>query len=220
MQRTQTANSTASSKRNQAPALTKNIVQFRKGFVNLPSAGEDNRQLAVSILSELLQFGYVLTPEAIDNIAAAKRADAIAFHNEVVEYIKFLTGAGRNYRPFWPGFPEQVMEQSEVSLWMHQIIYYLSNATYEPNEWTKTKPTAFEQPKYTQITVGDETAFEKIFTSLVSVNQSLTPEDLDIVKFFVNSGSVLRFPDQIPFKENLCTVLGEIIQSGKEIVFE
>ena len=45
-------------------------------------------------------------------------------------------------------------------------------------------------------------------------------EDLDIVKWFVESGSVLRFPDQIPFKENLCTVLGEIIKSGQEIKIE
>jgi hypothetical protein len=200
-----TATKTKTSK-NVAPNFTKNIVQFRRNFVNLPSSGENNKQLAVSIMSELLQFGYVLTPEAVDNIAAASRKDAIAFHDEVIGYLKFITGSGRSYRPFWPGFPEQVMEQSEVSLWIHQLVYYFSNATYEPTEWTKARPTAFEQPKYTEVTLGDEEKFEKIFTSLVSVNQSLTPEDLEVVRFFVNSGSVLRFPDQIPFKENLCTL--------------
>jgi len=193
-------------KKNQAPTLTKNIVQFRNNFVNLPNAGQNNKQLAVSIMSELLQFGYVLKPEAIDNIAAASREDAIAFHNEVIEYLKFLTGAGKNYRPFWDGFPTQVMEMSECELWMHQLVYYFSNATYEPNAWTKERPTAFEQPKYYEIGLGNDEKFEKIFTTLVSVNQSLTPEDLDVVRYFVNSGSILRFPDQIPFKENLCTL--------------
>lgn len=192
--------------KNTAPSLTKNIVQFRSNFVNLPNSKEDNRGMAMSVMSELMQFGYILSPEAIDNISAASRENIISFHNDVISYLKFLTGAGRNYTPFWSGFPQQVMDKSEFELWIHQIIYYFSNATYEPTEWTKQKPTAFEQPKYTKISLGSEEQFEKIFTSRVSVNQSLTPEDLDIVKWFVESGSVLRFPEQIPFKENLCTL--------------
>lgn len=188
------------------PTLTKNIVQFRNKFVNLPNAGQNNRQMAVSVLSELLQFGYVLSPEAIDNIASASKADITSFYNEVIDYLKYLTGAGRTYRPFWPGFPTQVMEMDEAERWVNQILHYLTNGCYEPNEWTKERPTAFEQPKYYEIGVGNDEKFEKIFTTLVSVNQSLTPEDLNIVKYFVSSGSILRFPDQIPFKENLCTL--------------
>ena len=206
MSRATTSKQKKTVKEKETSNITKNVVQFRSNFVSLPSTGQDNRGLAMSIASELLQFGYLLSEAAINNIAAASQKDAIAFHNEVIDYLKFLTGAGRNYRPFWPGFPQQVMEQSEFSLWLHQIIYYWSNATYEPTEWTKARPTAFEQPKYTKVDVGSEEKFEKIFTTLVSVNQSLTPEDLSIVKWFVSSGSVLRFPDQIPFKENLCTL--------------
>ena len=186
--------------------LTKNVVQFRSNSVNLPNAGEDNRALALSMLSELLQFGYVLTPEAIDNIAAASRQNIIAFHTEVISYLKKMTGSNRNFKAFWPGFPEQVMEKSEFELWIHQIAHYMSNGTYMPNDWTKARATAFEQSKYYNITVGDEARFEKIFTELTSVNQSLTPDDLDVIVWFVNSGSVLKFPDQVPFKENLCTL--------------
>lgn len=186
--------------------LTKNVVQFRNKFVNLPSAGKNNRELAMSVLSELMQFGYVLSPEALENLSAASREDIINFHNEVVSYLKFLTGAGREYKPFWPGFPEQVMEKTEAELWLHQIIYYMTNCKYEPTAWTKERGTAFEQSKYTQIDAGSEERFEKIFTTLVSVNQSLSPEDLGIIKWFVESKSVLRFPDRIPFKENLCTL--------------
>lgn len=200
--------------------LTKNVIQFRNNFVNLPDSGKNNKQLAVSVLSELMQFGYILNEDAIKNISRASKEDIISFHNEVIAYLKFLTGADKSYRPFWPGFPEQVMEMSEMELWIHQAIYYCTNCTYEPSAWTKERPTAFEQSKYYEISAGDDAKFEKIFTTLVSVNQSLTPEDLNIVKWFVESGTTLRFPDQIPFKENLCTVLGEIIIAGKEVVLE
>ncbi len=193
-------------KKTKSSNITKNVVQFRSNFINLKNSGEDNRGLAMSILSELLQFGYVLTPEAIDNIAAASKKDIVAFHGEVISYLKKMTGSNRNYKAFWPGFPEQVMEKSEFELWVHQIVHYISNGSYVPSEWTKERETAFEQSKYYNITVGDETRFEKIFTDLVSVNQSLTPDDLEVVTWFVNSGSTLRFPEQIPFKENLCTL--------------
>ena len=186
--------------------LSKNIIQFRNGFVNIPDNGEENKSLAMSVMSELLQFGYMLTPEAIENIAASSAENIKSFYNEVISYLKVMTGSNRNYKPFWPGFPQQVMEKSEFELWIHQIVHYMSNGAYSPNEWTKERPTAFEQPKYHKIVAGDETKFENIFTSLVSVNNSLTPDDLEIVKFLILNNYKLRFPDKIPFKENLCTL--------------
>ena len=183
--------------------LTKNIVQFRSNFINLPNAGEDNRSLAMSVMSELMQFGYLPNQDAINNLSAASKKDIIDFHNEVINYLKKMTGSNRNYKAFWPNFPIDVMSKSEGELYLHQIVHYMSNGTYAPNEFTQERKVAFEQPKYYTITVGDEARFEKIFTDLVSVNQSLTPDDQEVIKFFVESGSVLRFPDQIPFKENL-----------------
>ncbi len=160
----------------------------------------------MSVVSELMQFGYVLNTDAIDMLSSASREDIIEFHNETIEYLKKATGSNRNYTPFWKGFPQEVMEKSELELWLHQIVHYMSNGSYEPNEWTKERTTAFEQSKYYTLTAGNEDKFLEIFTKLVSVNNSLTPNDLDIVKYFVSNGYELRFPESIPFKENLCTL--------------
>jgi hypothetical protein len=89
---------------------------------------------------------------------------------------------------------------------MYQILHYWSGGNFVPSDWTKLRPTAFELPKYTKIELGNEAKFLNIFTDLVSVNQSLTPDDLNVVKYFVESGNKLIFPDRIPFKENLCTL--------------
>jgi len=184
----------------------KNVIQLRNKFVNLTNAGQNNYALAMSVVSELMQFGYVLDKHAIDNLSAASREDIIEFHNEVISYLKKMTGSNRNYQPFWKGFPTQVMEMSECELWMHQLVCYWTNSEYQPSDWTRERPTAFEQSKYTLVTVGDEDKFAKIFTDLTSVNQSLTSDDMEIIKWFVSSGQELRFPKSIPFKENLCTL--------------
>ncbi len=184
----------------------KNVIQLRNRFVNLTNANENNYELAMSVVSELMQFGYMLDKHAINNLSAASRKDIVEFHDEVITYLKKMTGSNRNFQPFWKGFPTQVMEMSECELWMHQLVCYWTNSAYQPNDWTRERPTAFEQPKYTEITVGDEDRFLKIFTDLTSVNQSLTPDDMEIIKWFVSSGQELRFPKSIPFKENLCTL--------------
>ena len=186
--------------------LTKNVIQFKKGFVNLPVGKNDNRILAMSVVSELLQFGFLLDSSAIDNLSQSSKEDIISFHNDIISYLKKATGSNRNYTPFWKGFPQEVMEKTESELWFHQIAHYLSNGAYEPNEWTKERPTAFEQPQYFTITLGNQDKFLSIFTDLVSVNQSLTPDDMDIVKYFVLNDIELRFPEVVPFKENLCTL--------------
>lgn len=152
----------------------KNIIQFRNGFVNLPETSENNYTLTMTVVSELLQFGYILDSSAIEGLSKASKEDIILFHNEVIDWLKIMTGSNRNYKPFWGGFPEEVMEKTECELWFHQITHYLSQGSYTPSEWTKSRPTAFEQPEYTKITIGDEDKFLNIFTDLVSVNQSLT----------------------------------------------
>lgn len=194
---------------------TKNVIQFRNGFVNLPKGKGVNYELAMSVASELLQFGYILDQGAIAVLSEAPKTEVVKFHQEVISFLKEMTGSKRTHRPFWKGFPEEVMSKSECELWLHQIVHYISNGHYEPSDWTKERPTAFEQPKYTKIVAGDEDKFLSIFTGLVSINQSLTPDDMEVVKFFVENGYELTFPETMPFKENMCAVLSLLSQSDK-----
>jgi hypothetical protein len=188
--------------------LSKNIIQFRNKFVNLPQGDYNNNQLAMTVVSELMQFGFLLDESAIENISSASEENIVNFHNEIVTFLKKATGSNRTYTPFWKGFPQEVMQKTELELWIHQITHYMSNGTYEPNEWTRERPTAFEQPNYTVITAGDEDKFLQIFTDLVSVNQSLTDENVRMILWFVENKVELKFPNTIPFKENLCRLAG------------
>lgn len=200
--------------------LTKNVIQFKNGFVNLPQTNLnpwDRNEIVVSVVAELLQFGFSLDKTAVDNLSKSSKEEIVKFHNEVITYLKDITGSNRNYTPFWKNFPTDVMSKSELELWIHQIFHYWSNGTYEPNEFTKARPTAFEQPKYTKITAGNDDKFLDIFKSLVSVNNSLTPDDLDIIKFFINNFE-LKFPDVIPFKENLTTIVSELFYSDRKLI--
>lgn len=190
----------------------KHRIAFQKNFVITPNVKESNNNMAMIVQAELMQFGYMLDFKAFGQLRAASKEDIQQFYTEVIYYLKEHTGGLRNYEPIYKGFPQQTMEMSEFSLWLNQIIGYLSGGSFTPNEWTKTKGTAFEYVNYKMITEGTKEDFNNIFTSLVGVNQSLTPSDVEIIKWFINNHPDLIFPQIIPFKENLGIIFGEALK--------
>lgn len=198
--------------------MNKNVIAFQKGFLVVPNIQVDNRNLAMNVQAELMQFGFMLTEDAFRQLGYADAADIKDFHNEVIAYLKEMTGGLRNYRPVYSGFPQQVMEMSEYELWLNQLVGYYTGGIFKANEWTKSKGTAFEQVKYKMIEAGDESAFKAIFTTLAKSGTSLTPNDLKVIEWFVKNPKVeVEFPEIIPFKENLCTMIGVLIKEGRQL---
>jgi hypothetical protein len=108
------------------------------------------------------------------------------------------------------------MEMEEAELWHSQILHYISNGKFLPDSYlSKKRKKAFENPEPTIITAGTDQDFERIFTDLLSVNQSLTDSDLEIIDWFISSNQKLVFPSVIPFKETLILVIVDLIEAGR-----
>jgi hypothetical protein len=185
---------------------TRNLVAFQKGLVCPPNDGMDNRIAVATVQSHLMQWGYMLDEDAFFGLSKSDLPFIQNFNDEVLNHLKNVMGGKRNYQPLYKNFPQEVMVMSDFELYMNAIMHYWSNGQWEPSTHTYEKEFKFEKIKYNLIKYGDSERFSKIFTDLVSINTSLTPQDLEIVKWFVNSGEKLVFPESIPFKENLCTL--------------
>lgn len=197
--------------------MTKNIIAFQKGFIVTPNQGIDNRSMAMNVQAELMRLGFMLDQDALEQLGYSDAADIIDFNNEVIDYLLTMMGGKRDYQPFYPGFPQQVMEMSEYECWVNQLRYYYSGCKFEPSPWTETKKVAFEHVKYKMISSGTEEQFEGIFKLLCSSGQSLTPNDLKVIIWFVKNYKVLQFPERIPFKENLSVLLGTLIEEKRDL---
>ena len=186
--------------------LTRNIVSLQKGLVCPSNDGMDNRIAVATIQSHLMQYGYMLNEDAFNELSKSDLSKIVVFNDEVLTYLKNVTGGKHNFTPLYKNFPEEVMSLSDFELYVNAIVHYWSNGTWEPSTVTYEKPIKFEKIKYTIIKYGTQDDFNKIFTNLVSINTSLTPTDMDVIKWFTISGEKLVFPNVIPFKENLCTL--------------
>ncbi len=185
---------------------TKNIVALQKSLVCPPNDGMDNRIAVATVQSHLMQWGYMLNEDAFVQLSKSDLSFIQNFNDEVITHLKNVMGGKRNYQPLYKNFPQEVMSMSDFELYMNAIMHYWSNGNWEPSTHTYEKEIKFETIKYNLIKYGDSERFSKIFTDLVSINTSLTPQDLEIVKWFVSNGGKLVFPKVIPFKENLCTL--------------
>lgn len=185
----------------------RNTIAFRKNLVCLPASNiPAGQELALSVTAELMQLGFMPTEAASKMLANASREDLVKFHDEVIDYLLTIMGGKGNFRPFWKNFPQDAMDRTEAELLAHMLLNYWTGGAYEPSEFTHTRPTAYERASYTSFDAGTEEDFKNIFKDLVSVNQSLTPEDLEAVKWFAANVPDLPMPKVIPFKETLCTV--------------
>lgn len=212
-------------KPSQTIALSKAIIALQKGFlissqekpkIGLPDSpvGKINfvkgkssikdlltKQEKFTLQAELMQFGFVLSEDALNSVT-------IEWFNEVIPYLKKTLGVGA-YTPFYKNFPTQVMELSHAELYWNAIIHYWSLGTWEPSYELKERGFAFENTKFTTIKLGTEEEFQKIFTTLVSINQSITENDKQIIEWFVqNYSEGIVMPKAIPFKETLCMLAG------------
>jgi hypothetical protein len=192
--------------------LSKNIVALQKNLVCPSNDGMDNRIPVATLQAHLMQWGYMLDEEAFTELSKSDLSVIENFNNEVITYLKEITGGNRNYQPLYKNFPSEVMLKSDFELYINAITHYWSNGTWEPSTDEFEKPIKFEKITYKLIKYGTSEKFSNIFTDLVSINTSLTPTDMDVVKWFVNSGETLTFPNTIPFKENLCTLAALGIQ--------
>ena len=195
--------------------LTPSVIALQRGMLYIhndaPVEPRDHVELLVhSVHAELMNLGYMLDSAGILYLMSALREDIIRYHDEVVAYLTYVKGDG-NYRPLYDGFPQQVMEMSEAELFVNAIRHYRSSGEWVPNAYTQAKPTAFEHPSYKILSPCSEAKFNRIFTDILSVNQSITPMDKEVLTWFrMNrpAGWVMAYlPKEIPFKENLCFVL-------------
>ena len=195
--------------------LTPSVIALQRGMLYIhnssPVESGDHVELLVhTVQAELMNLGYMLDSAGILYLMSASREDIVRYHDEVIAYLTYIKGDG-DYRPLYDGFPQQVMEMSEVELFVNAIRHYRSNGEWVPNAYTKAKPTAFEHPTYKILSPCSEAKFNRIFTDILSVNQSITPMDKEVVTWFrMNrpAGWVMAYlPKEIPFKENLCFVL-------------
>jgi hypothetical protein len=102
-------------------ALRRGIVVATK---NKTAGAELHLRHAATL--EMANLGFLVNPEDLTSLSTAALTNMIADARKVI-------GADRNMKPIYPGFPKQVEDLDTLTLWVEQIMHYLSGGTLLPN---------------------------------------------------------------------------------------
>jgi hypothetical protein len=189
----------------------------------IPDVGLDSldtslgRQGAMTLAAQMMSYGFIPSEVLHNTLAGVSRQNGELLHEAVMPVLAELKGAHVKHKPMYVNFPQQVMEMDELELFLNAITHYWSFGEWKPDYPELPRSLAFENTKYIELGVVTDEDLGKVFTRLLSSNESISAEDKTIIEWFMESGRKLNYPATIPFKENLCVVAGMFIKAGKPI---
>ena len=196
---------------------TLNSIYLRRAGKVTISKGERSISsiYLATALKNIESLGYTFSPELIEVAGTLSLDQLITLYLEVTDTLREMVGANVSYQPMYPNFPTQVMEASEVELYLNAIIHYLTLALpdYTPVE----RPFLQDNLALKVIQLGSIEDFDGLICNLIQAKTSISATDRSdielVIKNYTDLSSIL--PDEIPFKENVGFVVATLLKYNK-----
>ena len=171
----------------------------------------------ISINAELANLGYILDQKVYNSLLKNLSMENVIDFQDAFTAIRKIKGADVEYTPMYPNFPRQVAEMDELELYLNAFMHYWSYGAWKPDYEKLPRAREIEFTEFKTLGVVTEDEFKNIFTTILSSNESISDEDREIINWFAANYSDLVYPDVIPYKENLCVVVGNFLDKGMDV---
>ena len=178
-----------------------------------------NETLSIEEFATLIKkfegYGYIFSKELAIAISKEERNVIIDKLKAVIKVIEDFK-SDKNYTVFYKNFPDEVINMSEVDLYINQILHYWIG--YLPSNSENIIKEDVEPSKLVkarELNLIDDEMIEKLFIDLLSSNVTLSEQYLDDVCVLTNNKSIKeleKYMEYIQMKETLTTVSNYILQ--------
>lgn len=178
-----------------------------------------NKTLSIEELATLIKkfegYGYIFSKELAIAISKEERNVIIDKLKAVIKVIEDFK-SDKNYTVFYKNFPDEVINMSEVDLYINQILHYWIGYLPSNNEniiKEDVKPSKLVKAR--ELNLIDDEMIEKLFIDLLSSNVTLSEQYLDDVCVLTNNKSIKeleKYMEYIQMKETLTTVSSYILK--------
>ena len=185
-------------------ALT--IRRLMSVFVPVSGKESDRAQtvpMVAAMAKNVQALGFAFSADLTAALAAQAPEFLKGFYTELIQALRVLIGADKEFSPFYPNFPAQVAEASDAELFINAVIHYATFGTVVP-DYPKDErfPLVGETPLKEIRLLQSEKDVMAIFTNLLSSSVPLSEQDKEDVKWFVENADYASFvPEEIPMKE-------------------
>ena len=162
--------------------LTQQILEEMKN--NDPELYEKRKMYVTVLNMDMQSLGFKLSPAAFNAVMNATETELDHIYRDTIDSLKAIRGADVNYRPFWPGFPDQTADMSNIDRYFAAILHYLSGGTIVPaDNIDRSRPLPsvdFHTPK--EVGVGNDEDLEVLLSTLLNQSISYSHNDKEDLK--------------------------------------
>lgn len=198
------------------------LILIKNGLVEIPEP-ESKKSLELSltgtIFSNLAYYGFVLSKEATTRLIKLSDLQAKDWWMKIEHILKEITGDNKQMDKFvvYKNFPKEVLEMSLCEYWIKQIFMYigLPNEYFTQEEVHRDK--MFEKLSLKVIQLAKPNSLNEIYQGLLKNPVRWTTEQFGFVKYFVVHQKFDLNVKLIPFKENLVSILSEVMENNLNV---
>ncbi|WP_072730984.1 TerD family protein [Paenibacillus sp. NAIST15-1] len=198
-----------------------NTIYLRRANKLIVNQGQEDHRISAAHLATALknieQLGYTFSKPLINVVRTLSRDQFTVFYQELVTDLKVMVGAHVAYTPMYPDFPEQVMQEDDVELYLNAIYHYLTLDV--PRYEAADRPPLLDQIDLKVIDLGSRAEFHWMIRQLIQAKGSISETDQNDIDAAIEDADVDELgdilPDEIPFKENVGFVAGSLLKHDK-----
>ena len=191
------------------------LLETKHQFIfNFEKSSEKvHKKYIASLLKNLEYYGFTLSKDFILQLESASKESIVDLNFEFIEILKklhFNVGT-----PFYPNFPEQVMEASDAELYINALMHYFGDyigARIIPVFEKKERFPLVEKTKLIVVDIGSESSFNQFIFNLLKSPTSLSETDLEYLEKAIDIDISIFDLKHIVHKETLAFVANMLIE--------
>ncbi|WP_336164885.1 hypothetical protein [Fusobacterium polymorphum] len=195
------------------------IRHFNGIYIAKDTDNNINETLSIEELATLIKkfegYGYIFSKELAIAISKEERNVIIDKLKSVIKVIENFK-SDKDYVVFYKNFPDEVINMSEVELYINQILHYwIGYLPSNSENIIKEDVEPSKLVKATELKLIDDEIIEKLFIDLLSSNVTLSEQYLDDVCVLTHSKSVEElenYMEYIQMKETLTTLSSYVLR--------
>lgn len=198
-----------------------NTIYLRRANKLIVNRGQGSRRLSEPYLATAMKnieyLGFTFSHRLMDTVRTLSAQQFEAFYHQLVADLKALVGAHVEYKPMYPDFPMQVMQEQDAELYLNAIYHYLTLDL--PEYETAERVPLLDEANLKVIDLGSKVEFNTMIRRLIEAKVSISKTDREDIDAAIECADPAELeeilPSEIPFKENAGFVVGSLLKHDK-----
>ncbi|EGW35638.1 uncharacterized protein SPAPADRAFT_58847 [Spathaspora passalidarum NRRL Y-27907] len=173
-----------------------------------------------TFMLELVNMNYILDKPVIDELCKLSADKGGKFLKQQLLMVKKHLGAHVKHEPFYPNFPQQVMDASHLELFIYAITHYFSCGNWKPVFIKEKRVEINEKNPVVNLHLVSLDELKEYFVKLVNSKTGIPVKHDAFIVDGVRRNWIKTYQStysEIPFRETSCKLAVECLKQGKDI---